>query len=170
MKIECIAGSPCPETWSTWREAESGAAEMKRQPSAPCLVALAEAVTSPIHAEDRANCPKTVPSGEILGEPFPASAHWYGSETLAVILRPDGIWRGMGPEYNYRDKLFWWSFGFKPGSESGLKVSATSWTAIPPKRASRHRRTPTRPRWVGGRCWWRWSFPPQGVGRLREST
>jgi hypothetical protein len=70
---------------------------MKLQPFAPTLLALAVAVTSPICAAERANCPKTVPSGEILGEPFPDSEHWYGSETLAVMLRPDGIWRGMGP-------------------------------------------------------------------------
>lgn len=29
----------------------------------------------------------------------------------------------MGPEHNYRDKLFWWSYGFTPGSESQLTVT-----------------------------------------------
>jgi hypothetical protein len=29
----------------------------------------------------------------------------------------------MGPERNYRDKLFLWSYGFKPGQESQLSVS-----------------------------------------------
>jgi hypothetical protein len=38
-----------------------------------------------------------------------------------------------GTEYNYRDKLFWWSFGFKPGSESNLKVSAASLDGYPAK-------------------------------------
>jgi hypothetical protein len=106
---------------------------MKLQPLAPSLLALALALTLPIHAEDLATCPKTAPSGEIFGKPFPPSEHWYGSETLAVILRPDGIWRGMGPQHNYRDKLFWWSFGFKPGSESNLKVSAKSLDGSPGK-------------------------------------
>jgi hypothetical protein len=79
---------------------------------------------SPAGTAEISNCPKTVPSADLLGKPFPSSDRWYGSETLAVILRPDGIWRGMGPKYSYRDKLFWWSFGFKPGSESNLKVTA----------------------------------------------
>ena len=65
-----------------------------------------------------------VPSADLLGKPFPSSDHWYGSESLAVVLRPDGIWRGMGPKYNYRDKLFWRSYSLKPGAESNLRVSA----------------------------------------------
>ncbi len=44
------------------------------------------------------------------------------------MLRPDGIWRGMGPAHDYRDKLFWWSVGFKPGLESKLSVSARKLT------------------------------------------
>jgi hypothetical protein len=40
-----------------------------------------------------------------------------------VILRPDGAWWGLGPKHKYRDKLFWWSLGFKPGSESNLTVT-----------------------------------------------
>jgi len=68
-------------------------------------------------------CPRTLGSGEVLGKPFPSSDRWYGSEALAVILKPDGLWRGMGPSNNYRDKLFWWSLGFKPGAESNLKVT-----------------------------------------------
>jgi hypothetical protein len=32
----------------------------------------------------------------------------------------------MGPKHNYRDKLFWWSFGFKPGMESQFEVTARS--------------------------------------------
>jgi hypothetical protein len=88
------------------------------------LLVTALAWASPAGAEELANCPTTVPSADLLGKPFPSSDRWYGSETLAVILRPDGIWRGMGPERNYRDKLFWWSLGFKPGMESSLEVSA----------------------------------------------
>ena len=51
------------------------------------------------------------------------SESWFGSDTLAVMLPPEGVWRGMGPEYHYRNKLFWWSAGFKPGSESNMKVT-----------------------------------------------
>ena len=75
-------------------------------------------------SESLTQCLTTTPSGQIFGKPFPASDRWYGSESLAVMLPKDGIWLGMGPEHHYRDKLFWWSYGFKPGGESNLKVSA----------------------------------------------
>jgi hypothetical protein len=88
------------------------------------LLAAAVVWMAPAVAQDTADCPKTVASTDLLGEPFPSSDHWYGGETLAVILRPGGIWRGMGLKHNFRDKLFWWSLGFEPGMESNLKVSA----------------------------------------------
>ena len=69
-------------------------------------------------------CPRTLATTPLSASPFPSSDAWYGSEKLAVVLPKDGLWRGMGPEKNYRDKLFWWSRGFKPGSESELTVSA----------------------------------------------
>src|SRR5688500_13576897 len=97
------------------------------------FIAVVAVLASPIHAENRASCPKTVPSGEVLGKPFPPSDRWYGSEALAVNLPPDGIWRGMGPQHHYRDKLFWWSFGFKPGLESNLEVSAKRLDGNPAK-------------------------------------
>jgi hypothetical protein len=43
---------------------------------------------------------------------------------LAVMLPVEGIWRGLGSRYRFREKLFWWSSGFKPGLESNLRVSA----------------------------------------------
>ena len=88
------------------------------------LLATALVWVAPAEAQDAADCPKTVASTDLLGKPFPTSDHWYGSETLAVILRPGGIWRGMGTEHNFRDKLFWRSLGFEPGMESNLQVSA----------------------------------------------
>lgn len=93
---------------------------------APFLIAASFA--APSWSQDPGQCPRTVPSTDLLGEPFPSSDHWYGSETLAVMLRPDGIWRGMGPAHDYRDKLFWWSVGFKPGLESKLSISARKLT------------------------------------------
>src|SRR5262245_56413915 len=69
-----------------------------------------------------AECPRTLASGTSLGKPFPESENWFGSEALAVILPADGIWWGMGPQYHYRNKLFWWSTGFRPGMESNLIV------------------------------------------------
>ena len=62
----------------------------------------------------------------MLGKPFPASDRWHGSEALAVMLPPDGVWRGMGAARNFADKLFWWSLGFKPGLESNLEVTGKS--------------------------------------------
>src|SRR5688572_12718339 len=88
------------------------------------FLAFSAILFAPIAAQAAdAACPRTLGSNDMLGKPFPSSARWYGSETLAVILRPDGIWRGMGPSHNFRDKLFWWSEGFKPGLESNLKVT-----------------------------------------------
>lgn len=84
---------------------------------APIVLALA---ATSAHAE---SCTPTPPSGEVLGKPFPASDRWYGTEALAVMLPPKGIWRGMGPTYHYRDKLFWWSSGYEPFRESELKVT-----------------------------------------------
>lgn len=74
-------------------------------------------------AQTDGTCARTPPSGQIFSKPYPASDNWYGTEALAVILPPDGIWRGMGPAHHYRNKLFWWSYGFKPGSESKMKVT-----------------------------------------------
>lgn len=75
-------------------------------------------------ADESGNCPKTMPSDDLLAAPFPSSDRWYGSEALAVMLPLEGIWRGLGPRHRFREKLFWWSSGFKPGLESNLQVSA----------------------------------------------
>jgi hypothetical protein len=88
------------------------------------LIAVAGLLTVPATAEDSGNCPKTIPSDDLLAAPFPSSNRWYGSETLAVMLPMEGMWRGLGSRYRFRDKLFLWSSGFKPGLESNLKVSA----------------------------------------------
>jgi hypothetical protein len=90
------------------------------------LPLLAFAVGAPAAAGEPGSCPVTVPAADLLGEPFPPSERWYGSEALAVLLPPEGIWRGMGPESNFADKFFWWSLGFKPGLEPNLQVSAKS--------------------------------------------
>jgi hypothetical protein len=79
-------------------------------------------VAGSLRAEEASTCLATLPSGVALGKPFPASESWYGSESLAVILPSGGIWTGMGAEHRYRDKLFWWSHGYRPGSESNMVV------------------------------------------------
>jgi hypothetical protein len=67
-------------------------------------------------------CPRTVGS-KSLGQPFPDSSHWYGSESFAVQLPPDGTWPTTEPGARIAVKLFWWSAGFKPGMESNLIVT-----------------------------------------------
>jgi len=67
-------------------------------------------------------CPRTVGS-DSLGPPFPDSSHWYGSESFAVQLPPDGTWPTTSPGALIAVKLFWWSSGFKPGMESNLTVT-----------------------------------------------
>jgi hypothetical protein len=67
-------------------------------------------------------CPRTVGS-DSLGPPLPDSSHWYGSQSFAVQLPPDGTWPTTAPGARLAVKLFWWSAGFKPGMESNLIVT-----------------------------------------------
>ncbi len=50
---------------------------------------------------------------------------WYGSESLAVLLKSDGVWKGMGSEHNYRDKLSWWSYGYDGSLEPRPELVVT---------------------------------------------
>jgi len=70
-----------------------------------------------------AACERTTGSSQPPSKTFPPSENWYGSEQLAVILPRDGAWRGLGPTYDFRDKLFFWSVGFEAGSEKNLQVT-----------------------------------------------
>jgi hypothetical protein len=107
-------------------------------------------LASPASAEEANACLATMPSGATLGEPFPASENWYGSETLAVQLPPNGIWRGMGSANRYRDKLFWWSYNIQPGAETGLTVQGRRLDSdAPPADVSRT----TNARWPGSGGW-----------------
>lgn len=87
------------------------------------LLAVALHLASDTPADAATSCPRTITSGEVFSKPFPTSDNWYGSESLAVILHPNGYWWGMGPQLNYRDKLYWWSYGFRPGSEVHLHIT-----------------------------------------------
>ena len=102
------------------------------------LVVLAISLQLSCSAEAQGTaCAATTPSGASLGKPFPRSENWYGSEVLAVILPPDGIWAGTA-KLHYRGKLFWWSYGFEPGMESQLKVWGRRLDgAAPPAEVSR---------------------------------
>jgi hypothetical protein len=67
-----------------------------------------------------AECPATLPSSSPVSVPSDERTNsyaWYGTEALAVRLSSDGIWRGMGPEHRYRDKLWFWRRGYSPREE-----------------------------------------------------
>lgn len=91
-----------------------------------CLAILGFAAQGGAAAPD--SCPTTVAPVHPFAEPSPSSASrfWFGSEALAVLLNRSGTWRGMGPRYAYRDKLFWWRQGYNGATEQRpeLLVSA----------------------------------------------
>ena len=81
-----------------------------------------------------AECPITLPGSSPVDVPnSPANSyyHWYGSEALAVNLKSDGTWLGMGPAHRYRDKLWFWRRGYSADTEAapaltlkGVKIDA----------------------------------------------
>lgn len=64
------------------------------------------------------SCKPSLPS--VAGE---GNRGWFGTETLEALIPKDGVWRGTGPVYQYRDKLFWRSPGLRPGLEPDLVVT-----------------------------------------------
>jgi hypothetical protein len=69
---------------------------------------------------------------------FPESRNWYGTEALAVLLQEDGSWFGLGPDYDFREKLWWYSAAFQVGMESRLKVAGRKLDGdAPPAKISR---------------------------------
>ena len=74
-------------------------------------------------AEAETNCPVSLPEATLLGQDAPSSLEWFGSDSLAVRLPKDRIWRGMGPERDFSDKLFWLAAGFRPGMEGDFSVT-----------------------------------------------
>lgn len=71
-------------------------------------------------------CPVTLGADKFLGPPLPESEHWYGSESLAVMVPGNRAWGTTGPNALIAVKLFWWAAGFEPGMESNLKVSISN--------------------------------------------
>ena len=93
---------------------------------------LVSATLSSSVALAEASCPRTSGSNA-LGSPFPTSEHWYGTESFAVQLPPDGAWPTTAPGARIAVKLFWWSVGFKPGMESNLSVELRELSGAPAK-------------------------------------
>ncbi len=78
-------------------------------------------------AQDDAVCPVTVVESDGIGGAFdaPPGMIWFGSDSLAVLMRRDGVWHGMGASRRYRDKQWWWSEGFDPlFDKAPLEVTA----------------------------------------------
>jgi len=90
-----------------------------------CLVLVGRAAGS--SAAPASSCPATLAASRPFAEPSPSSLtqFWFGSEALAVLLNRSGVWQGMGPSHNYRNKLFWWRQGYNGATEQrpGLVVS-----------------------------------------------
>lgn len=80
-------------------------------------------------------CAVTVPSDAPVetGNSEVKTHDWYGSETLAALIPRNGHWVGMGPDYDYRDKFWWWREGFsRQVPKFDLKVTATRLDAEAP--------------------------------------
>jgi len=90
--------------------------------SAVASLFLVAAFLGSLSATAEVACPRTVGSRS-LGPPFPDSSQWYGSESFAVQLPPDGTWPTTAPGARIAVKLFWCSAGFRPGMESSLIVT-----------------------------------------------
>ncbi len=87
-------------------------------PLATCAVSLL--VLCPLsHADE--NCPQTIGANKVFAEPWPQADTWFGSEALAVILPPDGVWPTTRPTNLISVKLSWYSAGFQPGMERDFR-------------------------------------------------
>ena len=63
------------------------------------------------------SCPRTIGTDEVFLESWPQADTWIGSESLAVILPPNGFWATTVQGHLIAVKLFWYSAGFQPGME-----------------------------------------------------
>ena len=67
------------------------------------------------------DCPVTLPSESPLscrGKAWETD----GSESLAVHLRPNGKWTGLGSTHRFRDKLWFWRRGYDSTFEARPKL------------------------------------------------
>lgn len=69
------------------------------------------------------DCPVSIPETKLLGHLAPSPLDWFGSDSLAVRLPSDGVWRGTGPERDFFDKLFWLVAGFRSGLEDEFTIA-----------------------------------------------
>ena len=94
----------------------------------PTIISLIFALIltlTPVFAlsESDQQCPITIPSDRLLGQPFPESDLWHGSEALAIQLPYYGVWPTTKDGHLIAVKLFWWTAAFEAGKPSDLKVT-----------------------------------------------
>ena len=87
------------------------------------IVVLVSLIPITGHVESSDVCPVTVGTDKVPDQSFPESKNWYGTEALAVVLPPDGIWPTTKIGARLAVKFFWWSLGFRPGMEKNLSVT-----------------------------------------------
>ena len=113
----------------TYNEANSGGnlftGDIMNSTCFAAFIALNFAIASQA-ANSESNCPVTLGSDKVFAEPWPQASTWYGSESLATILPPDGIWSTTNPGARISVKDFWWSVGFEAGMESSRTVKVES--------------------------------------------
>lgn len=81
---------------------------------------------STAHASEcHVSLPETGELPEAVQE-SPEGFKWVGTTSLAAQVPQDGHWSAMGPEYNYRDKWWWWREGYRAREETQPKLSITA--------------------------------------------
>jgi hypothetical protein len=68
------------------------------------------------------DCPVTLASESPVIPPGKSMGDWYGSESLAVHLPPNGKWKGLGSTHRFRDKLWFWRRGYDSNFEARPKL------------------------------------------------
>ena len=90
------------------------------------MILLACSAVVSVHAVDvnaERVCPATTAEDPLFGTSIPG---WYGTEALAVQLSSPARWSTTRPGNLIGEKLFWRSSGFRPGTESSLRVNIRS--------------------------------------------
>ena len=72
-----------------------------------------------LEAIGESDCPRTTAQDPLFGADIPG---WYGTEALAVSLPESGKWPTTRPGVSIGEKVFWRSSGFRPGTESSLRI------------------------------------------------
>ena len=51
---------------------------------------------------------------------------WVGSPALAAQVPEGGLWKGMGPDHQFRDKWWWWREGYNANDEPVPELEITA--------------------------------------------